>query len=109
MRNFEEKYLAKYTPCHFTNLTELSNALGIVHVELIVIHPFREGNGRTARLLSDLMVMQANKPPLNFMSIDQTQNEKGFKQYIQAIHAGVDGDYEPMKEIFKKLLEQSIA
>jgi cell filamentation protein len=108
MLEFERQYLAKYTPCHYTNLNELANALGIVHVELIVIHPFREGNGRTARLLADLMAMQANKPPLNFTNIDQTKNEKGFHQYIMAIHAGVSGNYEPIKEIFRTLLEQSM-
>ncbi len=107
MQEFEKKYLAKYTPCHYSNLDELTNALAITHVELIVIHPFRDGNGRTARLLADLMVMQANKPPLNFTSIDQTNNEKGFKEYILAIHAGVSGNYEPMQKIFRTLLEQS--
>lgn len=43
---------------------------------------FRKGNGRTARLLSDLMAMQANTPPLNYASIDQTQNPIGFETYI---------------------------
>ena len=108
MKEFEKKYLAKYTPCHCTDFKELANALGVIHIELIVIHPFREGNGRTARLLADLMVMQANKPPLNFTAIDQTENEQGFKQYILAIHAGVSGNYEPIEKVFRALLEQSI-
>jgi len=30
-------------------------------VELILIHPFREGNGRIARFLSVLMALQAGK------------------------------------------------
>jgi cell filamentation protein len=108
MLTFEKNYLTKYTPCHYDDSPQLAYALGIVHVELIVIHPFREGNGRTARLLADLMTMQANKPPLNFASIDQTKNEKGFRQYILAIHAGLSGNYEPITEIFKVLLKQSI-
>lgn len=107
MREFEKNYLAKYTPCHCSALDELAFALGIVHIELIVIHPFREGNGRTARLLADLMVMQANMPPLNFAAIDQTENKEGFKQYIVAIHAGVSGNYELIQKIFRMLLEQS--
>ena len=99
MQEFEKRYLAKYTPCQISNTYDLALALGIVHIELILIHPFREGNGRTARLLADLMVMQANMPPLNFASIDQTKNEEGFKQYILAIHAGLNGDYEPIQKI----------
>lgn len=76
--------------------------------ELIVIHPFREGNGRAARLLADLMVFQADLPPLNFTAIDQTENAEGFNQYIFAIHEGVCGDYEPIRKIFLTLLRQSI-
>src|SRR3990167_10704570 len=51
MSDLEKNYLKKYTPCHFSD-AELAYALGVVHVELIIIHPFREGNGRAARLLS---------------------------------------------------------
>jgi len=107
MKEFEKKYLAIHTPCHYSDPSELALALGAVHIELILIHPFREGNGRTARLLADLMAMQANRPSLNFSAIDKTENEKGFEQYILAIHAGVSGSYEPIQEIFSKLLEQS--
>jgi len=36
-----------------------ATALAEVHAELILIHPFREGNGRLARLLALLMALQA--------------------------------------------------
>lgn len=109
MNTFQKDFLEKYTPCHFTNLDDLAFALGVVHVEFIVIHPFREGNGRTARLIADLMAMQANKPPLNFSAIDRTINEEGFDRYIKAIHAGVIGNYEPITDIFRELLKDSIS
>jgi|SRR3989338_5411358 len=108
MAKLDSDLLAKYTPCHFTAIDELANAIGIIHVELILIHPFREGNGRVARLLADLMAMQAKKPPLNYASIDQTENAEGFKRYILAIHAGVSGNYEPIRELFKLLIEKSV-
>ena len=107
MSKFEVDLLSKYTPCRYKKTDELAYALGVVHVEFILIHPFREGNGRVARLLADLMSTQANKPPLNYAAIDQIENKKGFHQYILAIHAGVDRNYEPISEIFKMLLEQS--
>ncbi len=107
MGKLETDFLKKYTPCHYSDIDELAQALGIIHIELILIHPFREGNGRTARLLADLMAMQAKKPPLNYLSIDQTKNQKGFENYILAIHAGVAGNYVPIQKIFKILLEQS--
>src|SRR3989338_3292194 len=108
MTELETKYLCKYTPCHYSDADELATALGVVHVELILIHPFREGNGRVARLLADLMAMQAGKPPLNYAAIDQTENAEGFKRYILAIHAGVSGNYEPIRELFKLLIEKSV-
>lgn len=109
MTELDAKYLQKYTPCHFNDSNELALALAIVHVELILIHPFREGNGRTARLLADLMTMQAKRPPLNFSLIDQTKEDNHFDEYIVAIHAGVNMDYEPMQNIFRRLLGQSLA
>lgn len=109
MKELETEFLAKYTPCNFKNIDELTHALGVVHIELILIHPFREGNGRTARLLSDLMAMQAKKPPLNYSAINQTENQNGFTSYIQAIHAGVNKNYAPIENIFRLLLEESIS
>ncbi|HSW92942.1 MAG TPA: Fic family protein [Gammaproteobacteria bacterium] len=108
MKNLEQEYLKKYTPCHFTDIQELAYVLGIIHVELILIHPFREGNGRTARLLVDLMAMQANKQSLNYSYIDRTKNLEGFNRYIMAIHAGHAGNYKPIQEIFITLLQQSV-
>jgi len=103
MSKLESDILAKYTPCHYTDLDELALALGIVHVELILIHPFRDGNGRLSRLLADLMSSQARKPLLNYSHIDVTTNQQGYDNYIRAIQASIDRDYEPIKNIFKML------
>lgn len=108
MRKFETDYLSKYTPCNYQDIDELAYALGIVQVEFILIHPFREGNGRTARLLSNLMALQADKPLLDFSSIDQTVDEASFKKYIEAIHAGLIGNYKPIQDIFAKIISESI-
>ncbi len=108
MQKFEHEVLAKYTPCHLKADDALAHALGVVHVELIMIHPFREGNGRAARLLADLMAAQADRPPLNYAPIDQTQNKKGFEAYILAIHASVNGDYEPIQTVFETILKSSL-
>lgn len=108
MAELEKNYLRKYTPCDYSDADKLAMALGVVHVELILIHPFREGNGRVARLLADLMAMQASRPPLNYAAIDQIENPEGFEAYILAIHAGLGGEYEPIRQIFKELLKQSV-
>jgi len=43
MADFEKEILARYTPCIFQAREEVINALAVVHTELLLIHPFREG------------------------------------------------------------------
>lgn len=107
MVEFEAKYLKKYTPCNFESIDDITEALSVIHVEFILIHPFREGNGRIARLLASLMANQAGLPPLIFSPIDQTTNPMGYKEYIQAIHKGLDHDYNKMEKIFKEIINIS--
>ena len=85
------------------NDEELIKAIAECHVEFIVIHPFREGNGRLGRVLSTVMALQADMPVLDFSIL-----EKNNDRYIKAIHAGHAGDYEPMKLLFSDVLEYSI-
>jgi cell filamentation protein len=102
MDEFEEKFLRELTPCKGMDDEQLIEALAKVHIEFILIHPFREGNGRLARLLATIMVLQAGKPPLDFTYLTEHMDE-----YIQAIHAGLD-NAEPMKELFRRVLQQSV-
>jgi Fic family protein len=36
----------------------------LAHYKLVYIHPFLDGNGRTSRLLMNLILMQAGYPPV---------------------------------------------
>ncbi|MFT4272538.1 MAG: Fic family protein [Pantoea sp.] len=92
LHEFDTKYLARYTPCTFMVEEQLIDAIAITHVELILIHPFREGNGRMARLLADVMAVQAGYKPMNYRHWEQNK-----ARYVSAIHAGMSMDYEPMK------------
>jgi cell filamentation protein len=104
MTEFEKGPLHKFTPCIFKPLAEVIRALAIVHTELILIHPFREGNGRVARMLAILMGLQAGLPPLDF----DYMITRGKKEYIRAIHAGFQGNYEPMLKIFKSVIRRTL-
>src|SRR4051812_3109480 len=66
MADFEQDAFRKHTPCQKLSDAEPSEVLAEVHGELILIHPFRDGNGRLARLLSFLMALQAGLPMLDF-------------------------------------------
>jgi cell filamentation protein len=104
MRQFENQQLARLTPCRFTSINEVAAALAEVHVELVLIHPFREGNGRIARLLSVLMALQAGLPPLDFSEIQGEKRE----EYFLAVQAGMDRNYQPMAEIFDRVIGRTM-
>ncbi len=104
MSELETLYLQKYTPCQGYDDKTLASALGIIHVELIIIHPFREGNGRVARLLANLMALQAGKDMLDYSPIDRTKNATGYDKYIHAIQAGFKGNYSEIEQVFYRLL-----
>jgi cell filamentation protein len=96
---FERDCLARFTPCHGLGVTALAEAVAMTHVEFILIHPFREGNGRLSRLLADVMVVQAGLEPLDYSVWDADK-----PAYFGAIHAGMAGDYAPMQRLVEAVL-----
>jgi len=71
----------------------------MTHVELILIHPFREGNGRLSRLLADVMVVQAGRGPLDYSAWEADK-----AAYFGAIRAGMAKDYRPMQRLVEAAL-----
>ena len=103
MQAFEEGPLRRHTPCNFSAPNRVIEALAEVHVEFILIHPFREGNGRVGRIISTLMALQANLPLLDFRPI----HGRRIDDYFAAVRAGLDRNYMPMEEIFKLVLNRT--
>lgn len=101
MNDFEKKFLNKYTPCNGMNEDELIKALAVVHIEYILVHPFREGNGRLSRLLATIMALQAGQPILDFSYMDKNRND-----YFTAIQTGLEDDRK-MQEVFRQVLLES--
>jgi cell filamentation protein len=104
MTEFERDLLRKFTPCRFDLRREVIEALAVVHTELILIHPFREGNGRVARLLANLMASQAGLPLLDFGVLKGRRRE----EYFSAVRAGLDRDYKPMEKLFSGVVDKSL-
>lgn len=55
------------------------------HRRLVAVHPFNDGNGRTARLLMNLLLIRAGYPPLSIRPEDRMR-------YISALAADQAGD-----------------
>lgn len=103
MEELERNVLRTHTPCAFDERERVVEALAVAHCELVLIHPFREGNGRLSRLLATLMALQAGLPLLDFSGI----SGKAKQAYFMAVQAGMGRDYEPMKEVFRAVLRRS--
>ena len=104
MAELEKGALTRHTPCHSASTEILAVALAEVHVELVLIHPFREGNGRVARLLAVLMGLQAGVPALFFDKLSGRKRQ----QYFTAVRAGLDRNYEPMTKLFTAVIERTL-
>lgn len=104
MELFEHEQLIRYSPCLFTETDEIAQALAEVHVELMLIHPFREGNGWLGRMLATIMALQADLPLLDFTPITEGSRE----EYFVAVRNGMGRNYAPMKNLFLKIIEASI-
>jgi Fic/DOC family protein len=74
----------------------------VAHAWLTHIHPFDDGNGRMARLLANLALVQARYPPLLLRS----GSDRG--QYLDALAASDDGDILPLYDLFVKSLRRVV-
>lgn len=99
LQEFEKNCLTRWTPCEDLAHDDLVEAVAVTHVEFILIHPFREGNGRLSRLLADAMVVQAGHQPLDYSDWDARKAD-----YIAAIHAGFSGNYAPMRALVSQAM-----
>ena len=94
------KLLKTTLPKQSDTQDEISQKLAIIHNEFNIIHPFREGNGRTIRLYLDLIVASLGYDPIDW-------SKKPNSIYVKACLAGVKGEHEIMEKIIKKGLKKS--
>jgi cell filamentation protein len=99
LKNFN-KLLKTTLPKQSDTQNKISQKLAIIHNEFNVIHPFREGNGRTIRLFLDLIVGSFGYDPIDW-------SKKPNFEYIKACILGTAGKHEAMEKIIKKGLKKS--
>ncbi len=107
MDAFEKGVLARCTPCRPGSVAQVARCMAEVHAELLLIHPFREGNGRLARWVSDLMASQAGllAPDYGFTGRDAGKRRAA---YLNAVRRGYVQDYEPLADFFVEALERRL-
>ncbi len=98
MNEFEKNILLPLNS-EYNSEEQLITAIARVHAELLFIHPFREGNGRTVRLLANLMAAKAGH---KLLALENFRKEK-FDDYVNAIQQAAKADYSLMKKIIRSL------
>jgi cell filamentation protein len=99
MMDFERETLARLTPCRAGSPESVADAVARVHADLLLIHPFRDGNGRLARWLADLMFAQAGLPFPDYGFVGRGSMGRR-KEYLRAVTLGYLGDYAPLGAFF---------
>lgn len=73
----------------------------IVHHKLVSIHPFVDGNGRTARVMMNLLLLQQGYPLVIVLKNDR-------KKYYQALNKADHGDYSSFVRFTAQAVERSL-
>lgn len=73
----------------------------LFHNRFVLIHPFFDGNGRTVRLLMNLLLMRKGWPPAIVLRNDH-------KKYYDALNRANMGDYSKLVLLMAQALERTI-
>lgn len=73
----------------------------IFHHRFVWIHPFFDGNGRTIRLIFNLLLMKDGFPPAIILKTDR-------KKYYEALNKANNGDYKKLFLLTIQAMERSL-
>lgn len=73
----------------------------VLHHRLVHIHPFFDGNGRTARLVMNVLLMQAGFPLVVILKNDR-------KKYYRTLGAADKGDSAPFVRFISQAVQRSL-
>jgi len=83
-----------------TNSKDHLDTLTFAHYEFVRIHPFNNGNGRTGRILMNLVALKFGCRPLELYHREGDSR----KIYIDAMKAADKGDFGPLTNLIGKEL-----
>lgn len=83
------------------NKIHIIELAAIVHHKISFIHPFFDGNGRTARLFMNLLLMQKGFPVVIILNNDR-------RKYYDVLSKADKGDYIPLVRFIAQAAERSL-
>jgi Fic family protein len=72
-----------------------------IHHRLVWIHPFYDGNGRVARLLTNFLLMKKNYPPIVLKKEER-------KKYYNTLNKADHGDLSPFANFIARAVNESL-
>src|SRR3989344_5379166 len=84
--------LRKNLPKRSDTKDTIAQKLALIHNEFNVVHPFREGNGRTIRLFLELLASSLGYNPIDW-------SKKPIAEYMRACIEGASGKHAAMRKI----------
>ena len=78
-------------------LLELPEALARLHARFEQVHPFLDGNGRTGRLLTNLLLVRLAFPPALITT-------RARDRYLRALRRADQGDHGPLGELIARAI-----
>lgn len=89
-----------YKIAHSTTAQEHLECLVFSHYEFVRIHPFNNGNGRTGRIVMNLVALKLGYQPLELYHREGDSR----KIYIDAMKSADNGNFEPLTALIRKEL-----
>ena len=80
----------------------LLEALAFAEGRLLSIHPFIDFNGRVTRMLLFALLYRLDLPPVQL--VPNEKDEKGKKEYLDALTQADVMNWQPLIEVWKKRL-----
>jgi len=105
LKEFGQTKLRRLTPVSPEAPENIPRALAEVHADLLIIHPFRDGNGRVARMVANLMALQASHIPPNY-GFSGKGSQKNKLRYLNAVRQGYVENYDPLTRFFRDAFER---
>ncbi len=97
------RLMDEFIQWYYQNKKKLSVAelAAWVHYKLVYIHPFIDGNGRTSRLLMNLILMQHGYPPAVILKVDR-------KKYYRVLKEADSEKYNNYFDFIGRSIERSL-
>jgi Fic family protein len=83
-------------------LDKLISLLAWSHHKFLWIHPFQDYNGRIGRLLTNIILINLNIPPIEL----RVETIIGRKKYVEALHLADNHNYIKLESIFKSAIDE---